>query len=180
MHFCLGVGTGLVSDSVLATKEMVFPWSDKLFFLQGPILRGAATGVCMCVTIDNFESKELLQGVLSCFSQFSLPSCKASCCVSTCVFVLYGDLEGGGGALLFFPLPSLGLAVSLLGAGCMFFWTTISWDPSKSEAHKEDADSFCWQSRNSPSLSSIFLCMISAKPSYFTGESMPVILRDSN
>lgn len=181
MHFCLGVGTGLVSDSVLATKDMGFPWSDKLFFLQGPILPGAATGVCQPVTTGNFESEELLQGALSGFSQFSLPSCKASCCVPTCAFALYGDLsEGGSGALLFFPLPSLGLAVSLLGVGCMFFWTTISWDPSKSEAHKEDADSFCWQSRNSPSLSSIFLCMISAKPSCFTGESMPVILRDNN
>lgn len=171
MHFCLGVGTGLVSDSVLVTKDMGFLWSAKLFFLRGQILRGAAVGACnCCVSIDNTESKEL-QDVPSGLSQFSLSRSSAF----PCAFALYAGLsEGGGGALLFFPLPSLGLAV------CIFFWTTISWDPSKSEAHKEDAGSFCWQSRNSPSLSSIFLCVISAKPSCFTGESMPVILRDSN
>lgn len=179
MHFCLGVGTGLVSDSALVTNETGFPWPAKLFFLQEPILQGAAMGVCnCCIIVDNFESKEeLLADVWSDFSWFSLPNCS----VFTCALALYGDLsEGGGGALLFFPLPSIGLAVSPFEPGCVFFWTTILWDPSKSEAHKEDADSFCWPSRNSPSVSSIFLCMISAKPSCFTGESMPVILRDSN
>lgn len=171
MRFCLGVGTGLVSDSVFVTKEMGFLWSAKLFFLQGQMWWGAAMGVCnCCVSVDNAESTEL-QDVPPGLSQFSL----SSSAMFPHAFALYAGLsEGGGGALLFFPLPSLGLAV------CIFFWTTISWDPSKSEAHKEDAGSFCWQSRNSPSLFSIFLCMISAKPSCFTGESMPVILRDSN
>jgi len=179
MHFGLGVGTGLVSGSVLLTNEMGFPWPAKLLFLQGPIPWGAVVGVCNCrVFIDSFEWKEELPAdVRLDFSQFSLPNCS----VFTCAFALYGDLsEGGGGALLFFPLLSLGLVVSLSGLRCMFFCTTISWDPSKSDAHREDADSFCWPSRNSPSLSLIFLCMISAKPSCFTGESMPVILRDSN
>lgn len=179
MHFRLGVGTGLVSDSVLLISETGFPWPDKLLFLQGPILRGAATGVCnCCALVDTFESNtELPAEVRSDWSQFSLPSCS----VVTCAFAPYGDLsEGGGGALLFFPLLSLGLGVSRSGPRGVFFWTTISWDPSKSEAHREDADSFCWPSRYSPSVSSIFRCMISAKPSCFTGESMPVILRDSN
>lgn len=179
MPFCLGVGTGLVSDLVLLTREMGFPGPAKPLFLQGPILRGAAMGVCSCcIFVANTDSEEeVLADVWSGFPQFSLPSCS----VFTCAFALYGDLsEGGGGALLFFPLLSWGLVASLFGSRCMFFWTVISWDPSKSEAHRADADSSCWPRRNSPWLSSIFLCMISTKPSCFTGESMPVILRDSN
>lgn len=175
MHFCLGVGTGLFSAWLLLATEMGFPWPAELLSLQGPVLRGAATGVFKgCILVGNSESKqELAADACSDFSQFSLPDCSA--------FALYGNLsEGGCGALLFFPLMSLGLVVSPFGLRCVFFWTVISWDPSKSEAHKEEVGSFFWPSRYSPSLSSIFLCMISTKPSCFTGESMPVIFRDSN
>lgn len=178
MPFCLGVGTGLVSDLVLLPREMGFPRPAKPLFPQGAVLRGGAMGVCSCcIFVANTDSKEeLLAGVWSGFLQFSLPSCS----VFTCAFALYGDLSGGGGgALLFFPLLPSGL-VSGFESRCTFFWTVNSWDPSKSDAHRADADSLCWPRRNSPSLSSIFLCMISTKPSCFTGESMPVILRDSN
>lgn len=119
MPFCLGVGTGLVSDLVLLTREMGFPMPAKLLFPQGPILRGGAMGACSCcIFVANTDSKEeLLAGVCSGFLQFSLPSCS----VFTCAFALYGDLsEGGGGALLFFPLLPLGL-ISLFESRCTFF-----------------------------------------------------------
>lgn len=138
MPFSLGVGTGFVSDLVLLIREMGFSRPGKPLFPQGPILQGVAVGVCSCcIFITNTGSKEeLLADVWSGFS-FPCPVTLCSPVLFHCM-VTYQRVEAE--VFFFFPLLSLGLVISLFGFRCMFFWTVISWDPSKSDAPRADAD----------------------------------------
>lgn len=146
MDFCLGAGTGFPSKLVLAS---VGPLSSELLFLVGRSLRGAATGFWRwCVGGDSLRSEDGAPETPT-WASLSL-----DWPMLPCVFTLKGGWSiGGRGARLFFLFPS---GAGLPAGDKTFFWMTISWLPSNTEAHGGVVDSSSRPMRNCPLVSPIF------------------------